>query len=584
MAIQFRCAHCQATFPLTSQLEVAPQRCPICKHSSLAATYVAADPSAAPAPSAKTRRWSRGRAVLAGASAAAFLLGGAAILAVTQRTSEPVTAPASYLATVPEPTRAEEPASSASTVSEPATLRLHIPRPDPVVLATPPESGPAEPAVQPPTPDSTAPRKDPAPKAPVAKKRRAYSSAELRDQLLQAREINLTDIFASQRPDFLGLPFRMDSDSILDKEEVADLQLVGRKLRTALVLSKSSSDIDAATDALVLRALLLGENAEGLSPAQKLRIEAAKHAAAAMEGTSCQIPRQQELISGLMQIMAAEEPPARQLVVDLLQSIPGARAARALVACALYDLSAEVRASATAALRDRPRKESRELLLQGLRYPWAPVADHAAETLVALGDTAVVPSLVEFLKLPNPTVVEDRPGKKMTRELVRINHVSNCLMCHPISIVKSDPLRDEVPVLWRSQAIPVVMDRIYLSVQKSWAGARLTAQRKRSGTVVKYEDTQLFIRGDYTYLHQDFAAKQPVKVSGPWPKLQRYDYVVRLRPATPADLKLAETKNEQREAVLFALRELTGTDHGASADQWQKWFEENKRQYIAQRP
>ena len=64
--------------------------------------------------------------------------------------------------------------------------------------------------------------------------------------------------------------------------------------------------------------------------------------------------------------------------------------------------------------------------------------------------------------------------------------------------------------------------------------------------------------------------------------LQRFDYVVRTRDATPADISLPRDVNlarvlstplqinyPQRESVLFALRELTSYDAGASAEAWQ---------------
>jgi hypothetical protein len=56
----------------------------------------------------------------------------------------------------------------------------------------------------------------------------------------------------------------------------------------------------------------------------------------------------------------------------------------------------------------------------------------------------------------------------------------------------------------------------------------------------------------------------------------RFDYVVRTRPVKKAELeKWRQRQDEshpQREAVLFALRELTGKDHGKTTEEWVKAF------------
>jgi hypothetical protein len=91
------------------------------------------------------------------------------------------------------------------------------------------------------------------------------------------------------------------------------------------------------------------------------------------------------------------------------------------------------------------------------------------------------------------------------------------------------------------------------------------------------EQRGLFVRADITYLRQEFSVVQPVPVPGTWPGNQRFDYLVRTRPLTrlerarleqPPKEKPAPARDEQREAVLFALRELTGKDLGVTAEDW----------------
>jgi hypothetical protein len=85
------------------------------------------------------------------------------------------------------------------------------------------------------------------------------------------------------------------------------------------------------------------------------------------------------------------------------------------------------------------------------------------------------------------------------------------------------------------------------------------------------------IRADVTYLRQDFSVCQPVANPKQWPKNQRYDYVVRKRELTADEArKLQNAKPKpagnyaQRDAVLFALRELTGKDCGTSRQAWER--------------
>ena len=98
----------------------------------------------------------------------------------------------------------------------------------------------------------------------------------------------------------------------------------------------------------------------------------------------------------------AENKPIRRLLVEVLSLISGREAGAALAQRAMFDLSAEVRQAAVQALKDRPFEEFRPILLHGLRYPWAPVNDHAAEALVALNSKEVVPDLINLLDQPDP--------------------------------------------------------------------------------------------------------------------------------------------------------------------------------------
>jgi hypothetical protein len=78
---------------------------------------------------------------------------------------------------------------------------------------------------------------------------------------------------------------------------------------------------------------------------------------------------------------------------------------------------------------------------------------------------------------------------------------------------------------------------------------------------------------------QDFSVVQPVKEPGKWPRLQRFDYLIRQRELSadevarlpkPQDAAEQTSSYPQREAVLWALRQLTSTDLGNQGEDWVK--------------
>ncbi|HEY1860849.1 MAG TPA: hypothetical protein VGG61_10870, partial [Gemmataceae bacterium] len=325
-----------------------------------------------------------------------------------------------------------------------------------------------------------------------------------------------------------GLPVRMGLDCHLGKEASENLQVLSRKLRIYISESVPKDGIDTRPDATALRRKLLsGPDAE--------------------RGDW----KQPEAIPTLMQLLQAEDKPLRLLLVELLAGVKCREASAALAQRALFDLSGEVREAAVAALKDRPREEFRDLLLKGLRYPWAAVADHAAEALVALRDGDSLSMLVDLLDRPDPSapfVKGTIEQETVVREVVRVNHFKNCVLCHAPSADQNDLVRGLTPD--PRKPLPPRFSPAYYTA-----------------------NTGMFVRADITYLKQDFAAQQPVARPDVWPTNQRYDYLVRTRPATMRDIEIASRKERnasypQRESVLFALRELTGRDAGTATDAW----------------
>jgi hypothetical protein len=335
----------------------------------------------------------------------------------------------------------------------------------------------------------------------------------------------LPELFA-WRSDLAGLPLQMGLDCRLGKESTENLQVLSRKLRSHLIEVVPKDGVDMRHDAQALRRKLL----DGKDGARQEWVQA-------------------EALPTLVQMLQVEEKPVRLLLVDIVSKIKGRSAAAVLARLALFDLSEEVRDAAVDALRQRPSPDYRDLVLAGFRYPWAPVADHAAETLVSLGDREAIPQLVNLLSQPDPNAPvppSRREDRSFVREMVRVNHLRNCLLCHAPSFMPVEPVRGLVP----TPGLPLPPP-----------------------TTPYYDGnpTGTFVRADITYLRPDFSVSQPVAEPGAWPTNQRYDYLIRNRPFTSADSSryVAGPAYPQREAVLFALKELTGKDLGPSTEDWQ---------------
>lgn len=254
-------------------------------------------------------------------------------------------------------------------------------------------------------------------------------------------------------------------------------------------------------------------------------------------------------LSTLVQMLQVENETTRLLLVRELARSRGADGSAALAGRALMDLSPKVRQAAVAALKRRPAEEYQHLLLEGYTYPWPAVADHAAEALSTLDAKDMVPQLVGLLDQVGPSVpvLNKATGKRTVRELVRLNHLQNCLLCHVPSVGPQDGLvRGHIP----QQGI------------SSPAGYYHPPE----------EVIGTFVRADTTFLRQDFSVCLPAARPGRWPT-ERFDFVVRKR-IVPANEKPEATgpvaAATNREAIEYTLRRLTSKDGGGSSARWKE--------------
>jgi HEAT repeat protein len=297
-----------------------------------------------------------------------------------------------------------------------------------------------------------------------------------------------------------------------------------------------------------------------------------------------------EAVPTLMQILMFEDAPMRRLLVNLLAEIPDKPATVALAQRAVFDLDEEARETAVAALKGRDPEHYRPVLLKALRHPFAPAADHAAEALVALEAKEAVPQLVGLLKQPDPNGPQSvHPGSTYTQEIVRVHHLTNCLLCHPPATTGTELVIGNDPVLTVPHAELKRTSGVVPGTSGGGGGAYGggsgggTSSTVVNGVTIETKQIPLQIRADITFVRQDFSLQLPVAGAvlhtGPLGAArQRFDYMIRTRRLSTTEAKLLKdrlddgTSYPQRDAVLFALRELTGKDAGTTTEAWLQLF------------
>src|ERR1700677_4400509 len=143
---------------------------------------------------------------------------------------------------------------------------------------------------------------------------------------------------------------------------------------------------------------------------------------------------QAEWVAPMQQLMMAEKKELRSMLVANLAEVAGPEATAALARRALLDLDAHNRKVALQALKVRSIEfDVGALLVDGLRYPMPAIAQNAAHALSFLERADLVPRLVDMLDAAPPDAPFLEGGTWKVRELVRINHRRNCLLCHPPS-------------------------------------------------------------------------------------------------------------------------------------------------------
>jgi hypothetical protein len=263
-------------------------------------------------------------------------------------------------------------------------------------------------------------------------------------------------------------------------------------------------------------------------------------------------------VAALTQILGPERSALRTSMVTRLSNSNEETATRTIAKAAVFDASPEVRLAAIKALKRRPVEQYTDILMHGVRYPLAAVTKQAAQAIIALDRKDLVPQLVNFLGEAAPGDPEAVEDKICLREVVRINHHRNCLLCHPPAGT-GEP--NEVPGV-----IPIPGESFPSSPSQAYGSAQFSGDP--------------MVRADTTYLRQDFSVRMPVENAAPWPEMQRFDFLVRTRVVEGKELaalqqRIAErpagVRSENHLAAARALQELTGHDNvPATKEAWQR--------------
>lgn len=307
---------------------------------------------------------------------------------------------------------------------------------------------------------------------------------------------HLIEDWVAGRSDLQGLPLRLDDSCTLPAQDATTLMRVSR--------------------------MSLGHRMRMKAPSGLTGVHADLIATSLVEDTSA-----------IVQVLQCESQVLRARMIKLLSLKDDDEARQAIADRALFDVSAEIRSLAIHMLKMDTTEAVRERLVSGFDHVWQPVAVNAANALVELDDELSLPQLRSKLDVPGPHApFQDEQGRWRIRELVRVNHLRNCLMCHAPALEKSRTFTATVPEPGRK------LPRVY------------------------YGDGSPRVRPDVTYIIQDFSLMHDMRNQTPWPDRQRFDYFVRERVIDAAD---AAKRNEESDeesirnrSLRYAIQRLSG--------------------------
>jgi uncharacterized repeat protein (TIGR01451 family) len=412
----------------------------------------------------------------------------------------------------------------------------------------------------------------------------------------------------SKRSDLAGLPFKMGEDCRLKEER-------GKQFNQALlILRQFMSQGINVTIADAEQAPQRG--------AEFFWDSYQQHCQQVDRNTRADAKMQEYVtasrIAALTQVCGPQSVHMRRGLVKYLAASSHADATRALAKLAIFTAEDDIRQAAVDALKVRRERDYTDILVQGLRYPLPAVAKRAGEALVKLERKDLVPELVAMLDEADPRAPHakeiDKKEVTVMRELVKINHHRNCLMCHaPGEPALGGP--SGAPMFQRTSSVQRIeglakdgsrrTEFVVTEVDEPKTpppapppapfsegpskpapapspevpqGAIPIPGEPLPSPSTGYQSSHpdILVRVDVTYLRQDFSVMLPVKDAQPWPEMQRFDFVVRNRFLTDKEAETIRTALEKagpspyRQVAHAALRGLTGRDAEPNSDAWRR--------------
>jgi hypothetical protein len=374
-----------------------------------------------------------------------------------------------------------------------------------------------------------------------------------------------------QRGDLRGLPFLMGEECRTREEQAKAFREMADIVNQALVQCKVNPNGGGPVSATTqLPSGLIFARAEQLWATMSNLNGAIQRGAVKNSGFALTSYNKDHLnramVAALMQILMPEAEQYRAGLAKFLGTVPHPDATKALARLAIFSPEESVRTAAIESLKPRREKDYTEILVQGFTYPLPAVSKRAAEALVKLERKDLLESLVQVLEAPDPRLPVKVKEVTVVRELVKVNHHRNCVLCHAPGNTENIP--DGVLTV----AVPLPGEPL---PKPSQGGYQSTMPAS----------PDIVVRLDMTYLRQDFSKMMPVAAPDPWPEMQRFDFLVRTRTLTAAEAQAYEPCCEEDEpgrlspyhrAALFALRELTGRDTEPTAAAWRKLLKLSK--------
>jgi hypothetical protein len=398
-------------------------------------------------------------------------------------------------------------------------------------------------------------------------------------QLARIGHVNAkkTDAFMAalleNRPDLAGLPFVMGDDCRTAGE---------RRDRFAAAVGEVRQALATTAEVRAQAARPNGFNRAGPSPSHSFWDNYAAGCAPLPADKARAEHVTAARVAALTQMLAAEPADLRLGLVRHLTGVAHPEATKALARIAVFTPEDEVRSAAVDALKVRRERDYTDVLVKALRYPWPAVARRAADAAARLDRQDLIPELLAVLDEADPRLprATDADGKAVAvvREVVRVNHHRNCMMCHaPAGKLVAVPVMVPAPgtTPHGDPAQTVLLPEEVPSAEVPVEGLPLPTPATGYGRSAP----ELMIRVDVTYLRPDFSAALPVADAHPWPELQRFDFLVRERRVTADEAAAGRAKltpagkgvvSPYHKAALAALRDLTGKDAAPTAAAWRE--------------